>query len=165
MKAIVAVADDWGIGRQNQLLFKIPKDMKHFRETTTGATVVMGHSTLRSFPGEKPLPKRTNIVLSRNKSLEIEGATVVNSIAELGKALDSGEDVFLIGGASIYSQLIDYCAEAIVTKVQASAESDCFFPNLDLREGWSLAESSQPVEDSGLVFTINRYVNENIKKL
>lgn len=155
MNLIVAVDKNWGIGKNNDLLFSIPKDMKFFRETTTGKTVIMGRNTLESFPNKKPLPKRRNIVITSNTSYEIDGAEIVNSIDEAVKI--APDDAFVIGGSSIYRQMLDYCDTAYITKVEADGNADCFFPNLDLNKDFELIYQSEPVEDNGYTLTFCTY--------
>ena len=119
MNLIVAVDKNWGIGFENKLLVSIPDDMKFFRETTTGKVVVMGRKTLESFPGGRPLKNRTNIVLTKNKNYKADGAIVVHTIEQLKEELKKypSEDIYVIGGASIYAALLDDCDVAHVTKI------------------------------------------------
>lgn len=155
MKLIAHADKNWGIGSNNGLMFKIPKDMKFFRETTTDGVVIMGRRTLESFPGAKPLPKRVNIVISHNKSLEIDGAVVVNSAAEA--AAEAGKypdrEVFVIGGAAVYELMLPYCDTALVTKVAAEGKADAFLHDFDADPAWELTEQSAEVEDNG--YTLN----------
>ena len=119
MNLIAAVDNNWAIGKNNQLLVRIPMDQKFFREMTTGKVVVMGRKTLESFPNSRPLKNRTNIVLTHNPSYEVEGAVVVHSLDELHKELEkyNSEDIYIIGGQKIYEQLVDECDVAHITKV------------------------------------------------
>ena len=111
MNLIAAVDNNWAIGKNNQLLVRIPMDQKFFREMTTGKVVVMGRKTLESFPNSRPLKNRTNIVLTHNPSYEVEGAVVVHSLDELHKELEkyNSEDIYIIGGQKLYEQLVDEC--------------------------------------------------------
>ena len=145
MNLIVAVDNNFAIGYQNKLLVSIPGDMKQFKEKTTGKVVILGRKTLETFPKQKPLPNRKNIILSNNKSLSIEGADVVHSIDELLEELDkyNTEDVFVIGGESVYKTLIDYCDTAYVTKIDHEYSADAFFPNLDNMSEWEIVEESE----------------------
>ena len=120
MNLIVAVDENWAIGKDNKLLVSIPSDMKFFRETTTGKVVVMGRKTLESFPNGLPLKNRTNIVLTRNRDYQVKDAIVVHSVPELLVKLDkySSEDVYVIGGDSVYQELLPYCDVAHVTKIK-----------------------------------------------
>ena len=140
MNLIVAVDKNWAIGKQNQLLVSIPADMKFFRETTTGKVVVMGRKTLESFPGGIPLKKRTNIVLTKNPNYKVKDATVVKTIEDLleeFKQYDE-EEIYVIGGETIYRQLLPYCNVAHVTKVNHAYEADTYFPNLDEMDDWEI---------------------------
>lgn len=162
MKLIVAVSENWGIGKNNDLLFSIPKDMKFFRETTMGKTVILGRKNLESFPGCKPLPKRPNIILTRDKSFTVEGATVVNSIDELLALPVDFDDAFVIGGEEIYRQLLPYCDLCYVTKVKATAQADKFMVNLDENEEWELKSESEEIEDNGHILTFCTYERKKV---
>ena len=145
MNLIAAVDKNWAIGSQNKLLTSIPEDMKFFRQTTTGKVVVMGRKTLESFPGKKPLKNRTNIVLTKNPSYQAEGAIVVHNEDELRKELKKydSEDIFVIGGESIYRQLLDECDKAYITKIEYAYTADAYFPNLDEKEEWKITAESE----------------------
>ncbi len=157
MKAIFHADKNWGIGKNNGLMFSLPKDMKFFRETTKGKVVVMGLNTLRSFPDGKPLKNRVNIVLSPEDV--DEDVITVHSLEELFEEVKKypQDDVFVIGGASVYRALLPYCTEALVTKVDASGGADVFAPNLDENENFSLAEESAPQEDNGYTIKFCTY--------
>lgn len=153
MNAIVAVTQDWGIGRKGDLLINERADMQHFVRHTRGATVVMGDRTLASFPGGRPLKGRRNVVLTIDPELEApdcpEGTTceIVHSVDEALAAV-AGEDpdtVWAIGGASVYRQLLPHCTRAVVTKFETTLPADVYFPNLDEDEAWVLESS----EDGG----------------
>lgn len=160
MKLIVAVDNEWNIGRNGDLLFSIPTDMKFFRQTTSGKIVVMGRKTLDSFPGGKALPKRVNIVLTANENFERENVTVCNSadaVLEEIKKYDS-DDVFVIGGGAVYKMFEPYCDTAYVTHVDAVAEgADTKFPDLTKIDGWKLTQESEPVEENGYTFRFCTY--------
>ena len=154
MKLIVAVDKEWNIGNKGDLLFYIPDDLKFFRSKTIEKIVVMGRKTLESFPNSKPLKNRVNIVLSRNKNLEVEGATFVSNIAELKVVLSqyNSDDVYVIGGESIYTALLPLCDTAIITHIDAVAsEADKKFPKLDESE-WILHDDSGEKECNGYKF-------------
>ena len=140
MKAIVAVDKNWGIGLKGKLLVSIPADMKFFRSTTLGKVVVMGRKTLESFPNKAPLKDRVNIVLTKNTSFQRNGVIVVHSIDELKDELKkyNSDDVYVIGGETIYKQLIDECDTAYVTKIDYAYEADAYFPNLDEKDNWEV---------------------------
>ena len=133
MNVIVAADQNWGIGKDNKLLVSIPADMKMFREETSGKVVVMGRKTLESFPNGLPLKNRTNIVITKNKDYDAKGAIVVHSIEEALEEIKKypTEDVYCIGGDSIYEQMLPYCDVAHVTKIDFAYEADSHFPNLD----------------------------------
>ena len=145
MNLIVCVDAKWGIGYKNELLVRIPSDQKFFRETTTGKVVVMGRKTLDSFPGGKPLKNRTNIVLTstENPSVRDEEIYVKNIDECLEKLKEfNPEDVFIIGGDSIYKQFLQYCDTALVTKIDKAYQADSFFPNLDKDDEWEIESES-----------------------
>ena len=156
IRAIVHVDKEWGIGRNNDMMFSLPKDMKFFRETTMGHTVVMGGKTLRSFPGQKPLPGRVNVALSRSAQ-QIPGFTMCSSPAEAVELAKSADRAMVIGGGSIYRQMLPYCDTAYVTKVHTKPESDTYFPNLDQEKGWFLAEILQSGEENGIKYEMCLY--------
>ena len=159
MKAIVAVDKNWGIGKNNDLLFSIPEDMKFFRKTTLNKIVVMGGNTLRSFPNGNPLKNRTNIVLSR--SIQRDDCTVVKSYEELFATLKNypTEEIFIIGGASVYKQMLLYCDEILVTKVDADGNADVFFENLDCTDGFVMTEQGEEIIDNGYKIKFTTYKN------
>lgn len=145
MNLIAAVDSNWAIGHQNKLLVRIPEDQKFFRQTTTGKVVVMGRKTLESFPNKKPLKNRVNIVLTGNKAYQAEDAVVVHDLDELHAQLAkyNSEDIYVIGGESIYRQLVDECDVAHITKIDYSYDADAYFPNLDEKEEWIITEDSE----------------------
>lgn len=160
MFQVVAVDKNWGIGNDGNLLFHISEDLKNFRSLTTGKTVILGRRTLATFPNGAPLKNRRNVILSRDESYSVEGAEVARSVEEAVELL-KGEDtdnICVIGGESIYRQMLSYCDTAIVTKIDAEAEkSDKFFPNLDEDEEWYLAEESEVKEENGIKFKFCTY--------
>ena len=145
MNLIAAVDKNWAIGCKNKLLVSIPADMKFFRETTTGKVVVMGRKTLESFPNGQPLKKRVNIVLTRDKNFKAGDAIIVHSMEELREELKKypSEDIYVIGGESIYRQLVDECDVAHITKIDYAYEADAYFPNLDEKEEWEITADSE----------------------
>ena len=158
MNIIVAADKNWAIGKNNKLLVSIPQDIKFFRETTTGKVVVMGRKTLESFPGGQPLKKRVNIVLTSDKNYHVNGADIVHSIDALLEELKKypAEDIYVIGGESIYRQLLPYCDKAYVTKIEHAYDADTFFPNLDEDPQWRMTKTSdeQTYFDLEYEFTI-----------
>lgn len=145
MNLIVAVDRNWGIGFQNNLLVRIPADQRFFRETTTGKVVIMGRKTLESFPGGQPLKNRTNIVITKDKNYQANGAIVVNSIEEALKKVEDvpTDDIYVIGGASIYEQMLSLCDTAHITKINYAYQADTFFPNLDEMDEWQITGESE----------------------
>ena len=164
MKIIVVVDENWGIGKDNDLLFRLPKDMQHFKNTTLNSVVVMGKNTLFSLPNAQPLKNRTNIVLWEGGSCE--GAIVVNNLRELFAELDKheGENIFVIGGASVYRTLLPYCESAIITKVNADGRATHFFENLDELKNWKLTFQSPYEQDGEYQISFCEYKNLEPKK-
>lgn len=144
MKIIAAVDRKWGIGKNNKLLVNIPEDMKLFRQETMGKVVVMGRKTFEGLSSQSGLEGRMNVVLTRNKDFKSEGVTVCRSLEELFSFLQpyNTDDVYVAGGGEIYELMLPYCDTAHITKIDYVYDSDCFFPNLDLREEWKIAGSS-----------------------
>lgn len=145
MKLIVAVDSKWAIGNKNKLLVSIPADMKQFRERTTGHVVVMGRKTLESFPAGAPLKNRTNIVLTANQSYKAKDAIIVHTKEELLETLKeyNSDDIFVIGGQSIYEMMLPYCDTAYVTKIDHAYQADTYFPNLDAMDDWHVTNVSE----------------------
>lgn len=164
MRAILHCDKKWGIGKKNDLMFRLPADMKFFRRTTTGKVVVMGSNTLASFPGGKPLPSRTNIVLFPGGAKR-DDCLIVGSLDELFAEIKKypPDDVFVIGGAMMYRTLLPQCSEVILTKVDADGGADTFFPNLDEDENWVMTEEGEPVDDNGFTIRFTVYTNKNVK--
>ncbi len=144
MNLIAAVDRNWAIGNKGQLLVRIPNDHKMFRQETLDKVVVYGRKTLETFPMAQPLDRRVNIVLSRNPALTVRGATVVHSVEELLKVCDQypSEDVYIIGGESVYRQLLPYCDTAHITKIDYAYQADAFFPDLDKDPDWEITAES-----------------------
>lgn len=164
MKAIVCVDKKWGIGKNNKMLFHLPEDLKFFKEKTWGKRVVMGYNTFLSLPNRKPLPNRKNIVLSRKKNLKIDGVSVVNSVEELLSILENDtSNVFLIGGEIIYKELLNFCDEAYVTKVNANGDAEKFFPNIDENPEWIRTYESDEIKTGNFEIKFNTY--KRIKNL
>lgn len=159
MKAILSADKNWGIGYQNRLLVSIPSDMKFFRQTTTGKVVVMGRKTLESFPNGMPLKNRTNIVLTGNKGYHVKDAVIVHSKEELMEELKKydTDDVYVIGGESIYRMLLPYCSTVYVTKIDQAFQADTFFPNLDEMDEWVMTEEGEEQTCFDLEFVFTKY--------
>lgn len=165
MQAIVVADANWAIGVQGDLLFSLPTDMRRFRSLTLGGTVILGRKTLDSFPGGKPLPKRRNIVITRNESLTVEGAEVVTTPEQaLALVEDTKSDqVWVIGGGSVYAALLAKCKRVCLTKTENAAEAaDTFFPNLDKLPGWEVETVSEPVTENGVTYRFIDYVNTRL---
>lgn len=161
MNLIAAVDNNWGIGRGGELLFFIPEDMRRFKRLTENKVVIMGSATLKSLPGSKPLKNRVNIILSRNTDFAAENALVCGSTERLFEAIrDYGaDDVFVIGGESVYALLAEYCSRAYITRVDAVCENaDRFFPNIE-KSGWVLASRSAVMEHDGLRYMYEEWEN------
>lgn len=160
MIAISAVDKNWAIGNKGQLLISLPEDQKGvFRKYTSGHTVVFGRKTLETFPGQRLLPNRVNVIMSRSFDYEKEGALILHSASELEDFLSlTADEVYLIGGASLYNSLIGLCDRAIITKIRAEFEADCYFPNLDEDPDWELESEEEPVlSEKGVEFTVRHY--------
>ncbi len=156
MNLIVAVYSDWGIGRDGTQPVALSADRKFFRETTRGAMVIVGRRTIEDFPGKKPLPGRVNVALTR-KETEIPGFTVCHSPEEAAELAKQAENCFVIGGGSVYTQMLSHCDAAYVTKVHCNPGSDTFFPNLDEKADWYLAETLQSGEENGISYEMLLY--------
>ena len=161
MDVIVAVYDDWGIGKNGTQPIALSADRKFFRETTRGAMVIVGRRTVEDFPEQKPLPGRVNVVLSRN-AREIPGFTVCQSPEEAVLLAEKTEKAFVIGGGSIYRQMLPQCDRAYVTKVHAKPESDTFFPDLDKDADWNLEEVLLSGEENGIAYEMCLYKRKNV---
>lgn len=159
MDAIVAVYDDWGIGRDGDQPIALSADRRFFRNTTKGSTVIVGRKTLAAFPGGQPLPKRRNIVLSR-QNITIDGVEIAHSPEEAVEICKSDETVFVIGGGTVYRQMLPMCDRAYITKVHVTPESDTWFPNLDEMPEWKMAEVIESGEENGIRYEVCLYVKE-----
>ena len=159
MNIIVAVDRNWGIGNRGELLVSIPKDQKMFRQETTGKVVVLGRKTLDTFPQKQPLPNRTNIILTHDTNYQVKGATVVNSVEELLAELKKypSEDVYIIGGESIYQQMLPYCDTAHVTQIDHEYQADAFFPNLGEDPAWEMTAEGEEETYFDLEYRFFRY--------
>lgn len=145
MNLIAAVDENWAIGNKGDLLIRIPADHKNFRLETTGKVVVLGRKTLETFPQGLPLPNRTNIILSSSQEYQVKDALVVHNVEELLGELEKydTEDVYIIGGESIYRQLLPYCDVAHITKIDHAYDADAYFPNLDEMPDWQVTADSE----------------------
>ena len=162
MNLIVAVDQNWAIGNNNELLNRIPEDMKFFQSTTTGKAVIMGRKTLESFPNGIPLPNRKNIVISSNPNYKVKGATVVPSVEAALEAVSDydTEDIYVIGGERIYRQMLPYCDVAHVTKIDYAYAADAWFPSLDLDDEWQIVAESEERTYFDLEYSFVLYVRK-----
>ncbi len=156
MELIVAVYDDWGIGRDGTQPVALAADRKFFRENTRGAMVIAGRRTIADFPGGKPLPGRTNVALSRSQN-DIPGFTVCHTTQEVAELAKGAPRATVIGGGSIYRQLLPLCDVAYITKVHVTPVSDTFFPNLDEDPEWKLSQILQTGEEDGIRYEMCLY--------
>ena len=164
MNIVAAVDNNWAIGNKGELLVSIPNDQKSFRLLTTGKVVVLGRKTLDTFPQKQPLPNRTNIILSRDKNFKVKGAVVVNSVDELMEYLKpyKSEDIYIIGGESIYEQLLPYCDTAHITAIDYEYEADTYLKNLDEDPEWVKTADSDEITYFDLSYSFVKY--ERVKK-
>lgn len=162
MIAIVNVTKNWGIGFENALLVHLSADLQVFRQMTLGKTVIYGRKTLETFPNQKPLKGRRNLILSKNPNFSAEGAEVFSDTEQLLAAVKDlpSEEVFVIGGAEVYRELLPYCTAACVTKTDIDVPADRFFPNLDALPNWRIEKASLPLEENGVEFRYIYYVNQ-----
>ncbi len=166
MNLIAAVDSNWAIGYKNSLLVRIPRDQQMFREMTEGKVIVTGRKTLETFPQKQPLKNRVNIILSRDKNYAVKGAIVVHSIDELMEELKgyAAEDVYVVGGASVYEQLLPYCNTAHITKIDYAYQADVFLPRLDEMPEWELTADSEEQTYFDLEYYFLKYERKNNRK-
>ncbi len=158
MNAITVVDENWAIGKDGGLLAHLPGDLKYYKEKTLGNVIVVGRKTLESFPGGKPLPGRTNIVLTANPHFEAERCIVCRSKDEVLAKLQAfdGQEVFIAGGAAVYQQFLDDCDAFYVTKIDAGFAADRYFPNLDAL-GYQVRWESPAQEENGIRYRFLKY--------
>ena len=144
---------------RHELLVRIPEDQKWFRETTTGKAVIMGRKTLESFPNKSPLKNRLNVVITSDMNYSVPGAVVVHSIDEAVEAVRdyADDDVYVIGGESIYRQMLPLCSTAHITKVDYAYQADAHFPDLDKEEGWKITETSDERTYFDIIYEFVKY--------
>jgi dihydrofolate reductase len=154
---IAAAAENNALGKDNQLVWHLPDDFKRFKQITSGHYIIMGRKTFESFP--KPLPNRTHVIITRQKNYKVDGCIVVNSIEDAIKSCPKDEEVFIIGGADIYSQSIDFADKIELTRVHANFEADAFFPEININQ-WKLIFEEKHVQDEkhNFDFTFQTFV-------
>ena len=159
MNIIAAVDNNWAIGRDGHLLVSIPNDMKLFRQETEGKVIILGRKTLATFPGKRPLENRKNIILSEDRELQVKDALVLNSVEEVLNEVKKyrSEDVYVVGGASIYEQFLPYCDVAHITKIDFEYFADRHMPNLDRDGEWKITEESDAQTYFDLCYTFTKY--------
>lgn len=162
---IIAAADmNWGIGKDGELLDNIPEDMKFFRETTTGKAVIMGKNTFLSFPNKKPLPKRLNIILTHDADFKVEGAVICKNIEDAvaaAKEKYKDEDIFFIGGESVYREAVNYCDTAYITRIEKSYTADRFIPDFENLDGWHKKSENRIKIEKGIYINFTEYKKNN----
>ena len=159
MNLIVAVYDDWGIGRDGTQPVALNDDRKFFRQMTKGAMILVGRRTIEDFPGQKPLPGRINVAITR-QNIDLPGFAVVHSPEEAVELAKTAEKAFVTGGGSVYRQMLPYCDTAYVTKVHCTIDSDTYFPNLDEDPQWEMAEVLQSGEEDGIAYEMCLYLRK-----
>jgi dihydrofolate reductase len=166
MNLIFSAGENWELGYENRLIFRAKADMLHFMRHTVGKTVVMGRKTLETLPGGKPLKNRANYILTTDKSFTAEGAEIFHTVEGLLERLKAhaGDDIYVIGGESVYRQLLPYCRVAYVTRFLRAAMADRHMPDFDNLEGWRKTESSEIQEENGLRFRFDTYVRHDKQK-
>ncbi len=167
MIAIASADRKWGIGLKDQLLVRIPSDMKNFRELTLGHVVVLGRKTMSGFPNGMPLSGRTNVILSRKKDYTVKGGIVVNSKEELLEELKKypSDEIFIIGGGSIYQMMLPYCDKAIITRIDYAYDADAYFPNLEADPDWVLEATGEEETCFSIEYRYETYRNLNPRPL
>lgn len=155
MNLIVAVDQNWAIGKGGDQLIYIPEDLKRFKALTTGHPVILGRKTLATFPGGRPLKGRDNLILSATPGYQVEGAKIYPNLESL--LAEAPEDAFVIGGESVYRALLSYCDTAYVTKIDAEFPADRYFPNLDEDPAWTVSEESDMMEQNDIKFKYVTY--------
>ena len=163
MNIIVACDKNWGIGKDGNLLCNLSGDLKYFKEMTMGKTVVMGRVTLESLPGGKGLPGRRNIVMTSRRDYKAVDAEVVHDFAELDEALKDTDtdDVFVIGGAKLYEEMLHMCRNIYVTKIDEEFDADRYFRNLDERDCYDVVKRSEVMEEDGIKYQFVQYMREH----
>lgn len=157
MIAIVAVDQNWGIGRAGDQLVYLKEDLKRFKSLTTGNTIILGRKTLATFPGGSPLKQRRNLILSRDPDYAPEGGEVYADVETLMEQVTDPEHTYVVGGASVYERMLPLCDRAYVTKIEAQYPADCWFPNLDTHPDWEEYDRSGSLEQDGICYSYIEY--------
>lgn len=155
MELIAAVDENWALGLGGEQLIYLPGDLKNFKRLTLGHGVLLGHRTLATFPGGRPLPGRENYILSRSAGLAVEGARVLHSVEQA--LAECREDTFVIGGGSVYRQMLPWCTRAYVTRLEGTWQADTWLPDLDADPAWRLSGRSERMEEKGTGFFYTIY--------
>lgn len=159
---IIAAADiNWGIGKDGGLLDNIPEDMRFFREKTLGKVVIMGKTTFLSFPGQKALPKRVNIVLTHDKSFNAEDIIVCSCMEDAIKEAEKhapSEDIFFIGGEQVYREAVKFCDTAYITKIDKAYDADRFLVDFDSFSDWEIKSEEMQKTEKGIYITFTTYL-------
>lgn len=162
--SILNCDNKWGIGKKNGLLFSLPLDMAFFRKTTLNHVVAMGENTLLSFPNSKPLKNRTHIVLSKDEDHNYDGVINVHSFSDFLKIIKEKakeDDVYIIGGASIYNQTLPYVDKVLLTKVDEDGGAEVFFTNLDELKNFTCVDEGEVLIDNGHPIRFTTYINNS----
>jgi dihydrofolate reductase len=160
MDAVVAVYENWGIGKDGTQPVVVSADRKHFRAVTGSGAVIYGRKTLLDFPGGKPLPGRCNAVLTRQADFSVPGAIVCHSPQAAILATQEYDDCFVIGGESVYRQMLPYCRRVFLTRICVSPDCDAFFPDLDASGEWEITERSDTLEENGISYAFFTYTRK-----
>lgn len=155
MRLIAAVDENWAIGKDGDQFVHLKGDLARFQALTSGKTVIMGRKTLAALPGGKPLRNRENLILSTDPQFSAEGAKVFHSLEEL--LAYAPADSFVIGGGTVYRQLLPYCDAAFITRIHAAFPADTWHPALDALEDWRVTEEFPPVEEQGVTYHYANY--------
>jgi len=162
MTTIVCVDQNWAIGCENELLFRVSADLRRFKEITMGHVLLMGRATFESLPGV--LPGRAHVVLSR-AGFAHKGVMICGGIEEGVVTAKVMGEVFVVGGGKVYEAMLPYCERALITQVDAVAPAaDTYFPNLDEDAGWELVEAGAWQEENGLRYRYCEYKNRSVQK-
>ncbi len=166
MDLIVAVDEKWGIGKDGQLLVRLSEDMKRFRKMTVGNVVIMGRKTVQTFPQQRPLPQRRNIIMTHNTQYVCPGAEVCHNIQEVLRKVEKErkKQIFVIGGGTIYKQFLPYCERAYVTKIYQTFVADTYFKNLDEDYHWKLVAQEPLQEEKGIGYAFLTYENQQYQQ-